>query len=293
MGYAHIDNLYKNQDILLFRKCWALEKVHGTSAHVTYRAADSRLSFFSGGESHDRFIGLFDHDDLHRRIAALGHAEVTIYGEAYGGSCMGMRETYGSELRFIGFDVLIGDRWLSVPDMAQVLEAIGIECVPYTEVTTDLVELDRARDLPSEVASRRLGREAGDRPREGVVLRPPIEVTKNNGVRIVAKHKGAAFAERATPQKVIDPAQIEVLTRADAIAQEWVTPMRLRHVVDKIAEPRDMTATPRVIRAMIEDVYREGAGEVVESKAASAAIGKRTAGLFKEWVQSQFRESAG
>lgn len=33
MGYLHIDNLYKNRDILLFRECWALEKVHGTSAH--------------------------------------------------------------------------------------------------------------------------------------------------------------------------------------------------------------------------------------------------------------------
>ncbi len=34
MGYLHIDNLYKNQTIRLFRECYALEKVHGTSAHV-------------------------------------------------------------------------------------------------------------------------------------------------------------------------------------------------------------------------------------------------------------------
>ena len=34
MGYRHIDNLYKNQDILLFRECFALEKIHGTSANV-------------------------------------------------------------------------------------------------------------------------------------------------------------------------------------------------------------------------------------------------------------------
>ena len=206
---------------------------------------------------------------------------------------MGMRETYGSELRFIGFDVLIGNRWLSVPDMAQVLEAIGIECVPYTEVTTISSSWIARKIFPAKSRRVALAARPGTDPVRVSCFRPPIEVTKNNGVRIVAKHKGAAFAERATPQKVIDPAQIEVLARADAIAQEWVTPMRLRHTVDKIAEPRDMTAMPRVIRAMIEDVYREGAGEVVESKAASAAIGKRTAGLFKEWVQSQFRESAG
>ena len=29
MGYQHIDNLYKNQSILMFRECYALEKIHG------------------------------------------------------------------------------------------------------------------------------------------------------------------------------------------------------------------------------------------------------------------------
>lgn len=29
MAYAHIDNLYKDQTILLFRECFALEKIHG------------------------------------------------------------------------------------------------------------------------------------------------------------------------------------------------------------------------------------------------------------------------
>ena len=29
MGYAHIENLYKCQDILMFRECYATEKIHG------------------------------------------------------------------------------------------------------------------------------------------------------------------------------------------------------------------------------------------------------------------------
>ena len=37
MGYLHIDNLYKNQTVLAFRRCFALEKVHGTSAHIAWR----------------------------------------------------------------------------------------------------------------------------------------------------------------------------------------------------------------------------------------------------------------
>jgi hypothetical protein len=90
--------------------------VRGTSVHVTYHAVggpriggDPRLelSYFSGGESHGRFVALFDADALTARFAALGHHEVTIYGEAYGGRCMGMRATYGDELRFIAFDVRV------------------------------------------------------------------------------------------------------------------------------------------------------------------------------------------
>jgi hypothetical protein len=198
---------------------------------------------------------------------------------------MGMRETYGDALRFIAFDVRVGETWLSVPDAAQVVAGLGLEFVPFVEVSTDLTDLDRERDAPSIVAQRR---GCGDtRPREGVVLRPPVEVTLNNGNRIVAKHKRPSFSERATPQKIVDAAKLVVLAEASAIAQEWVTPMRLAHVLDKLPQPIDMTATPRVIAAMVSDVYREGAGEIVESRDATTAIGRRTAGLFRDWLQAQ------
>ncbi len=42
-------------------------------------------------------------------------------------------------------------------------------------------------------------------PREGVVCRPLIELRTNNGERLICKHKGEKFEERATPQKVVDP----------------------------------------------------------------------------------------
>jgi hypothetical protein len=286
MGYAHIENLYKNQTILLFRRCWALEKVHGTSAHVGYHAGVSpALTFFSGGESHDRFVALFDAADLTARFAALGHREVMIYGEAYGGRCMGMRATYGDALRFIAFDVQVGKAWLSIPDADQVVAGLGLEFVPFVEISTDLTDLDRERDAPSVVA--RIRGCGDDKAREGVVLRPPVEVTLNSGHRVIAKHKHETFSERATPQKVVDPAKLTVLAEAQAIAQEWVTPMRLAHVLDKLPRPLDMSATPQVIAAMVTDVYREASGEVVESRDATTAIGRRTAGMFREWLQAQ------
>jgi len=286
MSYLSIINLYRNQDILLFRRCYALEKVHGTSAHVAWGATG--VTFFSGGESHTRFVGLFDAAALKEGFSALGHAEVTIYGEAYGGSQQGMRLVYGADLRFIAFDVQVGTYWLSVKDAEQVCQGLGIEFVPYEEIATDLVEIDRVRDQPSEVAVRR--GTGADKPREGVVLRPLVEVTKNNGSRIIAKHKADTFAERATPPKVVDAAKLEVLAAAEAIAQEWVSPMRLNHVLDKLGVT-DISAMPKIIQAMVEDVFREAKGEIVESKDARTAIGKRTARLFKERLDQALRTS--
>ncbi len=287
MGYLHIDNLYKNQDILMFRECYALEKIHGTSAHIKY--LDGVISFFSGGESHDRFVALFDVDALDQALSLLGHSEVTVYGEAYGGRCQGMSGIYGKELRFVAFDVRVGECWVSVPDMDQIATGLGLEVVDWVKVATDVEALNAQRDRPS-VQSIRNG--CGDEcPREGVVLRPPIEITKSNGARVIAKHKMDAFSERATPQKVVDPAKLQVLADADAIAQEWVTPMRLAHVLDKLGDV-GIEDTRKVLSAMNEDIAREAEGEIVGSKAATRAISKRTAVLFKARLQSSIGASA-
>lgn len=284
MGYLHITNLYKDQSIMLFRRCYALEKVHGTSAHILYRddGADKKeLIFSSGGESHTRFVELFDQPKLLAGFASLGAPRVTVYGEAYGGKQQGMKATYGEALRFIVFDIQLGDVWLTVPEMDKVArEALDLEVVPFEEISTDLTELNRVRDQPSQVAVRRgMGT---DKPREGVVLRPLVELVRSDGERIITKHKQETFSERATPQKVVKASDLEVLAAATAIAQEWVTPMRLEHVLQKLPEVKDLSGMPLVLRAMVEDVYREAKGEIVESPAARAAIGKRAAQLFKD-----------
>lgn len=286
MGYLHIANLYKEQDILLFRECWALEKVHGTSAHILYRRGEP-LVFFSGGASHKVFSALFDEKALLERFEALGHTEVVVYGEAYGGSMQGMKATYGDKLQFIVFDVMVSNLWLSVPDMAQVATGLGLEVVPFQRIVCTLENFDELRDRPSEVAERR-GMGSSKR-REGVVLRPLIDLRKNNGSRIIVKHRLEEFSERATPQKIMDPAQLAVLTEATAIAQEWVTPMRLTHVLDK-CPGSDMSHVPQLIAAMVEDIYREAKGEIVESKEAVTAIGRRTAILFRERLQERLKQ---
>jgi hypothetical protein len=289
VGYLSIDNLYKNQEILMFKECYALEKVHGTSAHVKWK--NSQLTFFSGGVSHSEFVGIFeqgksgpgDVDMLKEKLTNV--YDVTIYGEAYGGKCQKMSETYGKELAFVAFDVKIDDCWLSVPQAEQFAIDVGIQFVDYEKIPTDVEEIDRCRDKDSTQAIRNgLGE---GKMREGVVLRPPIELTKNNGSRIISKHKRDDFRETKTPRKVT-PEKLAVLEDAKAIAEEWVTEMRIVHVLDKIPEA-GMEKMKQIIIAMQEDVKREGEGEIVWSPEVAKSIGKATAAGVKKYFQDQIK----
>ena len=264
-----------------------MEKIHGTSAHVTW--AGGELRFMSGGEKHERFVALFDAERLTRGFAEIGHGLVTVFGEAYGGKQQGQSRRYGTELRFVAFDAKVGDLWLAVPAAEALVRGLGLDFVHYKKVSTDLDALDAERDAPSEQA-RRNGVE-GEQTREGVVLRPLIELVRNNGSRIIAKHKRDEERETKTPRQVVDPAAQVVLSRASAVAEEWVTPMRLSHVLDKLGPGIGMERTRDVIAAMVEDVVREGANEFVDGREARAAIGKATATLFKATIVSRLRAS--
>lgn len=277
MGYMHIDNLYKNTEILLFKECYALEKIHGSSAHLQWK--DDKIIFFSGGEKHETFKKIFDEEFLTNKFKELFEGiNTTIFGEVYGGKCQGMSETYGKEMKFIVFDVKVGNNWLDVPNAEDVAKKLNLEFVDYVKVATDLELLNAERDKDSTQAIRNGCGEG--KLREGVVLRPLIEVTKNNGDRIIVKHKRDEFLETKTKREV-NPEQLKILEDAKAIAEEWVTPMRLNHVLDKLGNPTEIEKTGKVIKAMIEDVTREAKGEIKESKQTMQFIGKKTAELYK------------
>ena len=288
MGYLHIDNLYKNQTILMFKECYALEKIHGTSAHIKWSAEKKELHYFSGGEDYNRFVGLFDSTILKEKFSEVFvTSNVIVYGEAYGGKQQGMSGTYGKELKFVAFDVRIDDLWLDVPKAENVCEKLGIEFVSYYKVSTDLESLDDMRDKDSRQAIRNgIG---PDKKREGVVLRPLIELTTNNGSRVIAKHKADEFKETKTP-RTCNPEDHKRLIDAQEIAEEWVTEMRLKHVLDKLPQDIGMESTKLVINSMTEDVYREAKGEIVEGKLVSTCIGRKTATMFKKILQSKLEK---
>lgn len=284
MSYMNIDNLYKNQKILLFKQCYAMEKIHGTSAHIQ-KNKDGNVTFFSGGSKHAEFLSFFNVDELTQKLIEKTSAPFTIYGEAYGGSMQKMRKTYGDTLRFIAFEVKIGDSWLNVPKAHEFVVSLGIDFVHYKLINTTIEEIDAERDAPSEQA-KRLG--MGDNlTREGIVLRPLEEVVFNNGERAIAKHKADAFKETNTSRKVVDPANLEILTKAKDIATEWVTRERLNHILTGNNIELKIENIGKVIPLMQDDIAREGRGEVILSSEAIKEISRATALLVKEEIKYQ------
>ena len=281
MSYLKIPNLYKDQTILLFRHAFAMEKIHGTSAHISWNKG--QVHYFNGGANRENFLKVLESADLEKRFSDLGHEKVVVYGEAYGGKLQGMSATYGKQLCFAAFEVQIGDVWLSVPQAHEVaLQKLGLGFVHYVQIPTDMEVIDRERDDASVQAYKNGIQEP--KIREGIVLRPLIELTKNNGERIICKHKRKEFMETATEHEV-NPEKRVVLEEAEAIALEWVTEMRLSHVLGKSDRTWTIKDTRDVVVAMIEDVNREGEGEFAPSKEANKAIGTRASKLFLQYLK--------
>lgn len=278
MGYMKIENLYKNKDILMFKECYALEKIHGTSAHISYK--DNNLHYFSGGAKYSEFAKLLDHLELNEQFISQGFLEkgIVVFGEAYGGKMQGMSDTYGKTLKFVVFDIKVGDTWLGVEDAHKLSTNLGLDFVSYNRILTDLDLIDIERDKPSAQAVK--NGILDPKMREGIILRPIIELRDNRGNRIISKHKRNEFRETKTPRVVSDE-ELKVLVDAQEIAEEWVTYERLRHVLDA----NKLTGKPEnfgiIIKKMVEDIEIEGAKEIVITKAARKTIGKKTVVLLQ------------
>jgi len=278
MGYLSIQNLYKDQTILMFKEAWSLEKCHGTSSHISWNYKQKSIRYFSGGEKYTKFLNLFDQEHIKWKFQELFlDTNVTIFGEAYGGKQQGMSDTYGSNLRFIAFDVKVNDMWMDVPNADRICKNFNIDFVPYRKITTDIEIVNAERDRDSEIAV--INGCGSGKMREGVILRPLMEMVLANGERVICKHKRNEFMETKTPREV-NTKDFEILTNAIAIADEWVVDMRLSHVLQKLPKNIGVESTKMVIDAMVADVYKEAKGEIIESKEVIKAIGDKTAKLF-------------
>lgn len=293
MGYRHINNLYKDKTVLMFKRLYALEKIHGTSAHLSFQYLEGfdryEIKYFSGGEKHDNFLQLFNDQELCEKASELGFMKsFVIYGEAYGGKQQGMSETYGKELKFAAFELKIGENFTDVPYAEQISKKLGMEFVYYEEIEADPELIDKLSNAPSVQATRN-GVENPKLPREGVVLRPLREFLHPDGIgRIMAKHKNDIYKEREHSPKIQSDEELKVLEDAREIATEWVTPMRLIHVIDKLKSEQieiDEKHINVIIKAMIEDIEREAKNEIVCNKQTRKAISQKTAKLIIKYLK--------
>lgn len=303
MGYRRIPNLYKKQTaetILGLDEVYALEKLHGTSAHIGI--VDGELKIFSGGVNHVNFVELLESkfgslDEL-KNLIAKGMDDfpqaldsLIVYGEAYGGKCQKMADIYGP-LNFCAFEVKVFPTgaepyWLDVPSAELMAVNCGFDFVHYERGPAKLAWLDAQRDKPSVQAVRN-GMGEG-KYGEGIVIRALSESIRDKwGDRILAKHKSEKYKETRTPRKV-DPEKTRLWTEARKVAEEFIVAERLRHVIDALIasgrEVIDMTATGDVIRAMIQDVKVEEGDEIEWTKEVEKSIGSLTVKLFKKHLE--------
>lgn len=285
MGYMKIPNLYKDQTILEFKQVWVTEKIHGTSAWITYKYG--QILFHSGGAKMDKFVKLFDEEKLKNKLYEIfGEKVIKIHGEHYGGKIQKMSDVYGKENAFAVFEIKVDDVFLSFDKVQTLCKDLELDIVHGEIVDCDVEILNKHRDLPS-VQAKKNGIEE-DKEREGIVIRPLQEYTLNNGDRVMAKHKGENFKETKT-QREITPEKLKILKDAESIAEEWVTHMRLMHVLDKIEDP-SVEKTGEVIKAMIDDIEIEAKDEIVINPTVNKQIGKKTSYLFRGYLKKQLEE---
>lgn len=298
MGYRKITNLQIGHPLFLFKEVFALEKIHGTSSHITLTHTPERgweWKVSAGGIKHNDFVFMLNTryqfasevvSKLTTLMTGKDVKEIILYGEGYGGRCQGMSDTYGP-LNFIVFEVCKDDRWCGVEEAEYLTTQIGLPFVHYEKGPATTEWLDTQRNRPSEQAKRN---GMGDnKEREGIVVRAPMELYDDNDGRLIAKYKRENFRETRTARTLTED-DVEALNDAKEIAEEWVVEERLNHVLSALVakghENLTIKDTGTVIQAMIEDVSVEAAGQVVWSEAAGKAIGRRAAELFKQRLKS-------
>ena len=120
-------------------------------------------------------------------------AECIIFGETYG---KGMQKAGGrycaDHLKFICFDIKVGDVWLKRDAVEDICNKLGIDVVPYLgEMTLDEAIAMVKMGFPSKVS------EDPTLEAEGIVLRAPLGLLDRMGRRIITKVKTKDFRDLA------------------------------------------------------------------------------------------------
>jgi hypothetical protein len=154
---------------------------------------------------------------------------------------------------------------------------MGLKFVPYEMGPLTEEWLDAQRDAPSKISL------TDDAPKEGIVIRAIYENNYEDGYRFIYKHKNAGFRETNSVRSISSDEDVKLWADAEEVALEYVTPMRLSHVLQK-TEYKGVEDTGNVVRAMVNDVLVEEGHDIVWNKKVEKAIGKKTVELLRRVV---------
>lgn len=289
MGYMHIDSLHKCPEFFTtFPKVYVLEKIHGTSTWFQYDRATKTIKFHSGGSDSTEFKNIFDVESITDTLSKTEYTRVRVHGEGYGGKQQGMSETYGTDFKFIAFDVYVESEnlsgYLNVDKADQFCAQLGLQFVHYHQVDNlpDIIEAEANKESVQAVRNGT----GHNRPREGVVVKPIIEsnMPGNPSKRAIFKHKNELFWEIKNRRPLGE--KLKIVSDISQIVDDWVTENRFYHVIDRILVTKSdkkivLTDIKQFIDLMVEDVQRESEGEVVWSPELTHAIRRKAGIMFK------------
>lgn len=308
--YPHIENIDVVPAIFELPEVVVTEKVHGSAMRIGMidgraRMGGRRLEFDNiRPESKDGqgFVSWVLDTGLDRKIeTACGGQEVILYGEWHGSGTAskgwpqiqkGIRYINGNDFRV--FDVKLDGRYLPQDEVALWAAKVGLKTMPVLYRGKPNAQAFNALiDTMSRVGGEN-GIRDPENTIEGIVIRPPTMQWDAHGNPVMAKYKVGKWAERASATKHPKTSFQEkpVLPGAREFAKEFVTPMRLEHVLDQLREeklPIDVSSLGEVLKHMGQDIKREGAAALAEAglewKDVSPFVTHCTKNLFSSYLK--------
>lgn len=307
--YPHMKNLDEAPRIFELPEVVITEKIHGSGMRIglidgCVRLGGRRLEFQSispRSKDGQGFVSWVFETGLDKKIAeTFQNHNIVFYGEWHGSGTpqkgwpqiqKGIRYIKGNDFRI--FDVRLDGKYVSQDQISEFAAKIGLKTMPvlYRGIPDGKI-FDSFIDTPS-----RLGAENGivdpENTMEGIVIRPVEFLWEENHEPVMAKHKVGKWAERASAQShPKTPKQHkEIPAGAKEFAEEFVTNVRLEHVLDQLKEaniPIDKSAMGEVMKRMGQDIKREGATTLVDAnlewKDVSPFVTKRTKEVFLEYL---------
>jgi hypothetical protein len=171
-----------------YHKIWHwTEKIDGTNVRAIWK--DGKLSF-NGKTDNAQMPGdlikwLYEHVKPETMADIFQGTNAVVYGEGYGAGIQ-KGGSYSPIKKFIGFDVLVEDKWwLSREDTDDVLTKLGLDAVPYLgEMTLEEATAKVKQGFSSAI---------GTAQAEGMVGRPIETLFDKKGHRLIVKLKTKDF----------------------------------------------------------------------------------------------------